>query len=143
MRTCFALQLFRQQNCCTVAGNPVYQKYVDIQKKFARYLAHKSNIGINDLPIFNIDLCNRLEFQNDLIFLHKSLHHNLDSELFQENFVFSSSKRETWNPRAFESTIVTSNLELNGFYYRTMPSSNNLELKLEDLYNPTIESFKN
>jgi hypothetical protein len=39
--------------------------------------------------------------------------------------------------------IARTNLGLNGPFYRMMSSSNNLELKPEDLNNPSIESFEN
>jgi hypothetical protein len=141
-----------QLNYCTVAWNPIYQKYIDqiedIQKKFVRYLAHKFNNGIDDTyevrcTNFKLRSLQSIRTENDLLFLHKSLHQHLYSEQFLDHFVFSSSNRETRNPRAFEPPIARTNLGLNGPFYRMMSSSNNLELKLEDLNNPSIESFRN
>ncbi len=133
-----------QLNYCTVAWNPMYQKYIDqiedIQKKFAL----KFNTGINDtyeVRCANLKLRSQesIRIENDLLFQHKSLHQHLDSD----NFMFSSSNRETRNRRAVEPPIARTNLGLDGPFYRMMSSSNNLELKPEDLNNPSIESFKN
>ncbi len=126
----------------------IWWKLLESMSVFARYLAHKFNTGINDtyeVRCANLKLrsLESIRIENDLLFLHKSLHQHLDSEQFLDNFMFSSSNRETRNRRAFEPPIARTNLGLNGPFYRMMSSSNNLELKPEDLNNPSIESFKN
>jgi hypothetical protein len=141
-----------QLNYCTIAWNPKYQKYIDqiedIQKKFVRYLSHKFNRGIDDTyearcALFQLKSLQSTRTENDLMFLHKSLHQHLDSDQFHDRFVWSNNSRDNRDSRAFEPPIARTNLGLNSPFYRMMASSNSLHLKRENYTNPSTRHFKN
>ncbi len=96
-----------QLNYCTIAWNPKYEKYIDkiedIQKKFIRQFSHKFNPGINDTyearcAMFQLKLLQSIRTENDLMFLHKSLHQHLDSDQFIDNFVWSNTAMGNLRP---------------------------------------------
>jgi hypothetical protein len=136
-----------------------FESFIASQNRCIRYLAwliytkfYKNSfikiVWINDTyearcAMFQLKSLQSIRTENDLMFLHKSLHQHLDSDQFHDKFVWSNNNRENRNSRAFEPPIARTNLGLNSPFYRMMTSSNNLQLKRENYTNPSIQQFKN
>jgi hypothetical protein len=137
-----------QLNYCTVAWNPRYDKYVDhienIQRRFLNYSSLKFNIypeTTYEEKCSSFGL-KSIRGENDLLFLYKSLNSLVDSRMFVEKFVIVTN-RETRNPRTFAPPIARTNLSLNSPFYRMMSTFDSLSLCNENLFEGSLNSFKN